>query len=130
MSWISLFVADGRVIPKGTSITLSILDIHMDPEIYPNPEKFDPERFSQENCQNRNSYAWIPFAAGPRSCLGQKFAKIEGKCILAMLLRTYWFEPAEDWDGVKIVPDINLRVVEGLRFKVYKRNKVNVQSNL
>lgn len=58
-------------IPTGTPIMIPIRAFHNDPEIYPNPEVFDPSRFSAEEKNNRNSCAYIPFGTGPRQCIGK-----------------------------------------------------------
>ncbi|XP_059610505.1 cytochrome P450 6a2-like [Phlebotomus argentipes] len=65
------------LIPKGMQIFIPVYAIHMDPEIYPNPHIFDPERFSAENVQNRHPMAHIPFGDGPRNCIGMRFAMME-----------------------------------------------------
>ncbi len=49
---------------------LAIMSLHRDPKVFPDPEKFDPERFSQENSAKRNPFAYVPFSAGPRNCIG------------------------------------------------------------
>lgn len=60
----------GYTIPKGVILQIHIFDIHRDPAIFPDPEKFDPERFLPENSVGRHPFAYIPFSAGPRNCIG------------------------------------------------------------
>lgn len=58
------------VIAKGTPVFASITGFHHDPNYFPDPEKFDPERFSSENKQTLPSHAYMPFGKGPRNCIG------------------------------------------------------------
>ncbi|CAH1110011.1 unnamed protein product, partial [Psylliodes chrysocephalus] len=78
-------------IEKGTFTTIPILGIHYDPEYYPDPERFDPERFSEENRRSIPPFAWLPFGEGPRICLGMRFGLIETKLGLVTLIRNYKF---------------------------------------
>ena len=72
-----------RILPAGSDVVILPYATHRLPHIYENPEKFVPERFSAENCEKRHPYAFLPFSAGPRNCIGHKFAIIEMKTVIS-----------------------------------------------
>ncbi|KAK4873113.1 hypothetical protein RN001_015142 [Aquatica leii] len=78
-------------IEKGCAVIISTLGIHRDPEFYPNPDEFDPERFSPEDMKKRPPCTWIPFSAGPRNCIAYQFGTMEAKTVIATLLNRYRF---------------------------------------
>ncbi|KAF5285724.1 hypothetical protein FQR65_LT02252 [Abscondita terminalis] len=79
------------VIEKGTMVMISVIGLHRDSEYYENPEKFDPERFSENNKHNVRPFTYIPFGEGPRLCLGMRFGLMETKVGLITLLKDYKF---------------------------------------
>lgn len=58
-------------LPKGTPVNVSVLGLHMDEKYFPNPAKFDPERFSEEAVAARHKFVYLPFGEGPRRCIGK-----------------------------------------------------------
>lgn len=80
---------DGYTIPKGTTVNLSMQSIHYNPLVWKDPKTFDPDRFSAKNMDNTHPYAYLPFSAGQRNCIGQLFAMTELKVLLAKLIRAY-----------------------------------------
>ncbi|XP_016922170.2 probable cytochrome P450 6a14 [Apis cerana] len=79
-------------IPKETLICIPIYPIHHDSSIYPNPEKFDPERFSEDEVKKRHSMQYFPFGHGPRNCIGLRFATYQSKIGLIKILSNYKIE--------------------------------------
>lgn len=79
------------IIPAGHTCYVPIIALHRDARYFKDPEKFIPERFSSEqvSATKRSPYAFVPFSAGPRNCIGQKYAMLEVKLVLAELLRRY-----------------------------------------
>ncbi|XP_063706634.1 probable cytochrome P450 9f2 [Culicoides brevitarsis] len=75
---------DGKkfTIPKGMVIFVNMFGMHYNPKYFPNPEKFDPERFLGENKKNIKPYTYMPFALGPRACIGSRFALMQAKLLL------------------------------------------------
>lgn len=96
-------------VETGTMLHLHIYDVHRDPKYYPDPERFDPDRFLPENVAARNPYAYIPFSAGPRNCIGQKFAVLEMKTIIQYLLINFQLRAVTKREDVVFVADLVLR---------------------
>ena len=76
----------GRVIPKGTEIILSIMSVHRDERYWPDPHRFKPERFLSRAPE---PFTFIPFFAGVRNCIGQKYANIKAKIIIIMIINRF-----------------------------------------
>uniref|UniRef100_A0A182G075 Uncharacterized protein n=2 Tax=Anopheles albimanus TaxID=7167 RepID=A0A182G075_ANOAL len=83
-------------IDKGTVVFLPMAAIHHDPQYYPAPERFDPERFNEQNRANIRPGTYLPFGVGPRSCIGSRFALMEVKAIVYHLLQSFSFERAPE----------------------------------
>ncbi|XP_046636785.1 cytochrome P450 4c3-like [Daphnia pulicaria] len=83
--------AGGYTLPKGLTVIFNIYSAHRNPEVYPDPDAFKPERFLPENSVGRHPYAYVPFSAGVRICIGHRYAMLELKVSLANLLRRLRF---------------------------------------
>uniref|UniRef100_A0A182J4R7 Uncharacterized protein n=1 Tax=Anopheles atroparvus TaxID=41427 RepID=A0A182J4R7_ANOAO len=112
---------NGTIIPAGTTISLNIFTVHRNPKVFPDPEKFIPERFSDDNDIKRGPYDYIPFSAGFRNCIGQKYALLEMKVTIVKLLASYRILPGESTDQVRYKADLVLRPTSGIPVKLAKR---------
>jgi cytochrome P450 len=84
--WIS---GEGRVVPVGSTAVVLPYFLHRDPAVFPNPEEFIPERFSREAETARSPFAYIPFSAGPRNCIGKLFLCV---CVKLLLVAASSYE--------------------------------------
>ncbi|XP_035700981.1 probable cytochrome P450 4ac1 [Folsomia candida] len=82
-------VGNGLVIPKNTNVFIPLLTVHHDPKVYPKPGEFIPERFLPENVLNRHRYSYLPFSAGERICIGEKYVMPQMKFVVAKILYKY-----------------------------------------
>ncbi len=82
-------VIGGHPIPAGTVVLVFYYGVHHNPQVWPEPERFDPERFADTPANKRHRFAYLPFSGGPRQCIGNEFAITEGVLALVMLLQRY-----------------------------------------
>jgi len=94
----------GNKIPAGSNFTVGIFVMLRDPEYFEDPDSFKPERFLNETQTKINPYAYIPFSAGPRNCIGQRFALLEMKSTISKILRHFELLPL----GPEVRPMMNL----------------------
>ncbi len=100
---IKTFEFGGYRIPEGWTIQFQIAQTHKDPELYPECDLFDPERFAPEQAADKQkSFGYIPFGGGLRECLGKEFARLEMRLFASKLLRDYQWE---------LLPNQNLELV-------------------
>ncbi|XP_053660558.1 probable cytochrome P450 9f2 [Anopheles marshallii] len=82
-------------IEKGVTVMVPIAGFHSDPKYFPDPKRFDPERFSEENRHKINPGSYLPFGVGPRNCIGSRFALMEVKSVIYYLLKSFTFERSD-----------------------------------
>lgn len=111
---------DGSLLPKGLVLTLCPLFLHRDSKSFPDSEKFDPDRFLPKNSATRSSYAYVPFSAGPRNCIGQRFAMVELKSTISKILRNFEILPVAGHEPELCIAAV-LRSSNGLPIQIKTR---------
>ena len=107
------------IIPAGAWVMISPYSVHRNPRIFPDPERFDPERFVPQNEQKLPRAAYIPFGIGPRACIGGQFAIMEGQLVVSTFAR-YIRLALVNTSPVGISPQITLRPDRKIEMRVEK----------
>ncbi|MCC6139547.1 MAG: cytochrome P450 [Nitrospira sp.] len=127
-TWIFIRVAlegdklpSGAIIPAGAKIYLSPYVMHRTPRYFPDPERFNPERFTETAKKERAQFAYFPFGGGARVCIGEHFAKMEAILTLTAIAQRFRVSLVP---GQAIVPDpkMTLRPKNGIKVQVHRRN--------
>ncbi|MGY2048297.1 cytochrome P450 [Methylobacterium sp. JK268] len=110
----------GQRVARGTPISVPIYAIHRHALLWDEPDRFDPDRFAPEAVRARDRYAYLPFGAGPRICIGMSFALMEAVAILAVLIRALRFDLRPGFVPT-LKQRITLRPAEGMPMRVAAR---------
>lgn len=110
----------GHLIPKGVSLVIFLFYMHRDPKLYPEPLKYKPERFFEE--ETRLPFSFVPFSAGPRNCIGQKFALMEIKIFIALLIHRFKLTSKSKVEDVEYCFEVVTRPINSLEIKFEERH--------
>ncbi|XP_043786659.1 cytochrome P450 4g15 [Apis laboriosa] len=111
-------------IPAGCTVVIGTFKLHRQPHIYPNPDVFDPDNFLPEKTANRHYYAFVPFSAGPRSCVGRKYAMLKLKIVLSTILRNFRIRSDVKESDFRLQADIILKRADGFKIRLEPRKQV------
>jgi cytochrome P450 len=95
--------------------------LHHDSRFFPEPQRFDPQRWTTEARESRPQFSYFPFGGGPRRCIGEGFAWMEGILLIATLARQWRMRLAPD-QQVEVRPVITLRPKHGMRMTLTRRS--------
>jgi cytochrome P450 len=110
----------GIWVKKGTVLMAPQFAIHRDARFYPEPMRFDPERFTDEAKAARPRMAYFPFGAGNRQCIGEGLAWMEGVLALAAIMQEWRLVPMEEGEP-ELAPEVTLRPKGPVRVRVERR---------
>ncbi|XP_076162479.1 cytochrome P450 4g15 [Ptiloglossa arizonensis] len=117
-------VSGNYTIPAGCTVVIGTIKMHRQPHIYPNPDNFNPDNFLPEKTANRHYYAFVPFSAGPRSCVGRKYAMLKLKIVLSTIMRNFRVRSDVKETDFRLQADIILKRAEGFKIKLEPRKLV------
>ncbi|KAK6757947.1 hypothetical protein RB195_015645 [Necator americanus] len=109
------------ILPEGLTVVVVPVTTARDPRYWEKPDEFYPEHFDMDKVAGRDPYSYIPFSAGPRNCIGQKFALLEEKAVLSWIFRRYHVETMDPFPVNRALPELILRPSRGVRVRLTKR---------
>lgn len=99
------------LIPQRVTLVVPVFNVHRDPKFWgPNADAFNPENFTAEKVNSRHPYSYLPFSAGSRNCIGNKYAYVSMRIVLANLLRKYRFTTTLTMETIDLKFDITLKL--------------------
>ncbi|GMR46411.1 hypothetical protein PMAYCL1PPCAC_16606, partial [Pristionchus mayeri] len=116
------FECGGIMLPRGVTVSICPFAIHRNELNFENAQSFDPDRFLPERSVGRHAFDYIPFSAGPRNCIGQRFASHEEKVVMSWLLRRYRFEADMKLNDNTPLAEAILRPKYGCVVRMYPRD--------
>uniref|UniRef100_A0A8C9YP11 Thromboxane-A synthase n=1 Tax=Sander lucioperca TaxID=283035 RepID=A0A8C9YP11_SANLU len=123
-------VLNGQLLPKGATLEIPAGFLHHDPEHWPEPESFIPERFTPEAKGNRHPFVYLPFGAGPRNCVGMRLAQLEIKMALVRLFRRFSIVACSETKvPLELKSSSTLGPKNGIFVKIRRRDMGKVQEN-
>ncbi|XP_050436889.1 cytochrome P450 4c21-like isoform X2 [Adelges cooleyi] len=117
-------VIGGYLIPAGSTFVIFTALLHLNANIYPEPEKFNPDNFLPEACHSRQPYSFITFSAGYRNCIGIKYAMLQMKTVISTLVRSYRLRPSDKCakpENLRLTFGTTLKFVDGCYVKIEAR---------
>ncbi|KAH7982861.1 hypothetical protein HPB52_007704 [Rhipicephalus sanguineus] len=114
---------EGRTLPKGVACFIIMYSLHRNPNEFEKPDEYIPERFMSEENSHRHPFSFIPFSAGPKNCIGQKFVMMEIKIVLAKILSKFTVESTCPIEELQMTFDIVLKAKGGLPVLFRKRKQ-------
>ncbi|ODN00095.1 Cytochrome P450 4C1 [Orchesella cincta] len=109
------------ILPPDTLVVILPYQLHRNKEVYPDHLCYRPERFLPDNSVGRHHFGYIPFSAGPRNCIGQKFALLEEKVVVANILRNLKLTSTQKQEELTLLSDIILHSKDGINIKYSPR---------
>ncbi|GMT23283.1 hypothetical protein PFISCL1PPCAC_14580, partial [Pristionchus fissidentatus] len=114
-AFLTLIIPGDHLVPKDASLVIAPWMIHRNEKIYANPHNFDPDNFLPERVTTRHPYDYIPFSAGPRNCIGQRFAMFEEKIVIAWIVRNFRIQTSSAFHSNSAVVEIILKPKDGVK---------------
>ena len=112
---------DGYAFPKGSTFVMSTWVMHRDPRNFEDPAAFKPERWQNDLQKRLPRFAYFPFGGGPRVCIGNRFAMMEAKLVLASAVQRFRFEPTPETE-IRLFPSVTLRPRGGVKLRIGERS--------
>jgi len=112
-------VIDGYTVPAGTTFLLAFYSLHRDTKYFPDPETYKPERFLED--RSWHAYAYSPFSAGARNCIGQRWAVTLQKIILCHVLRRFSVHTRQSYQDLGLAGQVTLMATNGINLAFNKR---------